>query len=107
VVGLAEIFVIIYVETFQSDFIVYIYIYISLNLIGIYIYLKKKINSTKYLPYSEKYDDLEIILCYVLRCFAWFGFKFPQSRMKGEQHRLSPLSLWFLFWNLQGKKRFF
>jgi hypothetical protein len=42
-------------------------------LIGIYIYLKKKINSTKYLPYSEKYDDLEIILCYVLRCFAWFG----------------------------------
>jgi hypothetical protein len=36
--------------------------------------------------------------------YGRFCIKFPQSRMKGEQHRLSPLSLWFLFWNLQGRR---
>jgi hypothetical protein len=28
--------------------------------------------------------------------YGRFCIKFPQSRMKGERHRLSPMSLWLL-----------
>ena len=34
----------------------------------------------------------------VERTYGRFCIKFPQSRMKGERHRLSPLSLYFFFY---------